>query len=343
MKALCAPLFLALLYLNPHASAQTFESPERAWHPMQMEGKQPKELTPAFGAALDLAGTWLEAGDADEDDGLDFALRAFELSTNAWVDSDTWAYAILIGDEEEFGLEEAAVHYQGLSDSSTLRAGRFFIDFGKQMQSHIHELPYPERPAVLRAYLGSELAGTGVQFDSWFPTGDHSTLRYSIGVFDSLSVEEHGHGREEEEPTSLSVAEYQQVDEVALTARVSGIHEHGEEDFFQWGLSARHVPEFGFEAETGETGELFARGLDNTVLGFDLTLGFADEGKEAGWIFGAEYLQFTGDLSADIGGTEASPTLDVFDDDASGYYAWIERRWDEHESTGVLFSSHEHA
>src|SRR5207248_2602866 len=75
---------------------------------------------------------------------------------------------------------------KGLGGQATIRAGRFFMDFGKQMQTHVHELRTIERPLVFRAYLGEEVKGDGVQWDSWTSVGDKTALRWSLGVFNNL-------------------------------------------------------------------------------------------------------------------------------------------------------------
>ena len=82
------------------------------------------------------------------------------------------------------------MHYIGLGGHNTLRAGRFFVDFGKQMQTHVHELRTLERPLVLRTYLGDEVKGDGLQCDHWFARGRKTAVRWSIGAFASLLPEE---------------------------------------------------------------------------------------------------------------------------------------------------------
>ncbi len=103
---------------------------------------------------------WLEAVDDADDDGFDMRLRALEVTTHAQVDALTLAYVALVADEQDVSIEEAAVLRQ-LQKDTGLRVGRFFADFGRHMQMHQHELPFPQRPRVLKAFLGDELVGTG--------------------------------------------------------------------------------------------------------------------------------------------------------------------------------------
>ena len=334
---------LSLSLSTPLAASQTFQTPGMPASSSGQSDQSSNEFNPAIGAVLDLEASWLEAGADAADDGLDFSLRSLEVSTNAWVDPDTWAYALLVGDEQGIELEEAALHYRGLGGNSTLRAGRFFVDFGKQMQSHVHDLPYPERPGVLRAYLGSELAGTGLQYDDWFATGDESALRFSLGVFDSLrgTPDPLAEGPDGAAAGAARerAADRHQFDEVALTARLTGFSDAGESGIFQWGLSARHAPDFELLATNDADVEVAASSLENSVLGLDLTYGWTDETGERAWTLSCEFLRFQGDLTGEL--SAAQDRLDVYDDPVSGSYAWLDRKWNARISSGLLFSTFE--
>jgi hypothetical protein len=292
-------------------------------------------FNPAIGAVLDALFDWVDADSGE--DGFDAEVRSFELSLNGRVDPNWWAYATVVADAEEIEVEEAAAHYTGFDSNTTLRFGRFFVDFGKQMQAHVHDLPYPDRPGVLDAYLGAELPGVGAEVDHWWATGDASALRASFGLFADLEGG-HGHGEDEEgEGVEQTFAERKDLDAFALTARVTQFMDVGERGVFQWGLSARHLPEFGY---VDEVNMLEATDLSNTVYGLDLTYGLDSEDGLSGWTFGGEYLVQSGDLSAaPDGGLTA---LEVLDGDVSGFYVWGERRFDVKQSAGVLFSSFEH-
>jgi hypothetical protein len=292
-------------------------------------------FNPAIGAVLDAVLDWVDADSGD--DGFDAEVRSFELTFNGRVDPSWWAYAVVVADTEEIEVEEAAAHFTGLDSSTTLRFGRFFVDFGKQMQAHVHDLPYPDRPGVLREYLGDELPGVGAQVDHWWATGDASALRASFGLFADLEAG-HGHGEDEEgEGIEPTFDERKDLDAFALTTRVTQFMDVGERGVFQWGLSARHLPEFGY---ADEVNMLEATDLSNTVYGVDLTYGLDSEDGLSGWTFGGEYLLQSGDLSAEA---DAGLTaLEVLDDDVAGYYVWGERRFDVKQSAGVLFSSFEH-
>lgn len=306
------------------------------------------EFNPAIGGVLDTWLRWIDNDAAGADDGLTIELRSAEFTVNTWIDPNTWAWAVLVGEPEEgIEVEEAAAVYQGFGGNSTLRAGRFFVDFGKQMQAHVHDLPTFERPAVLRAYLGDELGGTGVQYDNWFASGDSGAIRYSIGVFDSLAAG-HGHGdEEEEEGAAITTAELKEIDELSLTARLTGFHDVGDNGVFQWGVSARALPEFAFDADLEDGTELTSEGNSNHIFGVDLTYGTTSDSGTSGWTFGGEFLMYDGDIAAEVddNGTPANfadDFLTVVDDDRSGFYVWADHKMSERNSLGVLYSEFEH-
>ncbi len=288
-----------------------------------------RAFNPAIGVVIDSFADYLDVDGGD--DGYDAELRLVELNASAFIDPDAWAYVALVSEDAEVELEEAAVQYVGLGGGQTVRAGRFFVDFGKQMQNHVEELRTLERPLVLREYLGEELGGVGVQYGNWFPLGDATPLRFSVGVFDSLAPDAHGHGEEEEEEDEVetSVPARKDVDELSLTARLSAMTDVGERGLFQLGASARVLPEFTFAS-----GDVQSDGNGNTVYGIDATYGTSDPTGERRFTTGLEWLVIDGDLAAELDGT----ALAVVDDTASGFYAFADYAFDRRNSLGVQYS-----
>jgi hypothetical protein len=288
------------------------------------------DFNPAIGFVVDAFADYLDADGGE--DGLDGSLRLLELTAAAHVDPDAWAYVVLTSEElESLGVDEAAIHYTGFDSTATLRAGRFFVDFGKQMQLHLDELRTLERPLVLREYLGEELAGTGVQLDHWFAAGDETPVRWSIGVFASLLGE--GHHEEEGPPEPEAfVPDRKDVDELSFTGRLTSLHELSDHATLQLGASGRHIPEFAIESEADG---LFANGFSNTVLGLDATYARAGETGLDTLTAGVEWLSFTGDLAASVA---PGPVLDVVDDTANGAYAFVDYGWNGDRSVGAQVS-----
>ena len=340
---------LALPFLSPPSHPQScgFRTPGMPGSAARtgQTDRFSSEFNPAIGMVFDLVGDHVDTSGGSTDDGFDLELRVGEMTVASWIDPSLWAYGVVVYAEDEVALEEASLQYVGFEGSNvTLRGGRFFVDFGKQMQAHVHDLRTLERPAVLRTYLGDELGGDGVQLDNWFVGGDETVFRYSLGVFGSLIGEGHGHGDEEDSGEADPFDEERKdLDELALTARFTAFTDVGERGTLQGGLSARHVPEFGFEADGSAAPGGTEDGLSNTVLGLDLTYGWLDETATRGWTLGSEALLFTGDIGGEVldnalSGDPSDDTVDVLDDEAFGFYAFVDRAWDQRNSAGLQWS-----
>jgi hypothetical protein len=330
--------FLSICLLSAStsiASAQGFQSPgmPTSGPASGQSGRFDNSFNPALGLTLDLSGLYTDAP-GSSNDGFDLSLRTAELSFGAWVDPTAHAYANFVYVEDELVLEEAAATYVGWDSNATLKAGRFYVDFGKQMQAHIHALRTYDRPAVLRNFLGEELGGDGVQYDDWTTMGDATVVRWSLGAFGALTP--HAHSDEGEEELVSEPVLRPDVDELALTARLTGFADVSEASTLQLGTSVRYLP--GFEIHD-EVNDVVAEKLSNTVVGLDATWNWLDDSGTEGWTAGGEYLVIDGDLagsSLDLGG--GSFAIDVLDDTASGFYAFVDRSIDMNNSMGLQYS-----
>ncbi len=295
-------------------------------------------FNPALSFIVDVVGDYIDFDDSA--DGFDTDLRVVEVGAQAWVDPKAWAYFIAAAEEEELTVEEGAVHFTGLGWNSTIRAGRFFVDFGKQMQIHVHELRTLERPVALRAYLGEEVKGDGVQFDHWFAVGDASAVRWSIGAFDTLLPEELAFPTADVEQ---SIEERKSIGDFNFTARVTGFSDVGESSTFQLGASLRAIPDYAVEDPVNALSELE---LDNQVYGVDLTYGWTDDTAQRRLTIGGEALLNSGDTGFDVADPDGTPgsgdeTLTVLDDSVFGYYAFADYAWNPFNSAGVQYSAAE--
>jgi hypothetical protein len=292
------------------------------------------EFNPAFSFIIDATA---EAVDSDGgDDGLDAGLRSFEFTGNAWIDPNAWAYFIGVVEDESLELEEAAIHYIGLGDRHTLRAGRFFIDFGKQMQIHVHELRTLERPLALRTFLGAEVKGEGLQWDSWTTAGDSTAVRWSLGAFSSALAEV------DEDDLTSSTATVETLipgsgEDLTYTARVTGFTDVGERGTFQLGASARLLPRFEFASEdAGAVGG----DLSNSVFGLDATYGWVGATGIDSWSIGAELLLNSGDTGAEFTGLDPTDPNDytIVDESLFGWFGWVDYAWNRFNAVGLQFS-----
>lgn len=295
-------------------------------------------FNPAYSFVIDSIGDYLNHSGTSRD-GTKLELRTMELSAQAWVDPNAWAYFVAASDGDTLNVEEAAVHYTGFGGHSTIRAGRFFIDFGKQMQTHVHELRTIDRPLALRTFLGDEVKGDGAQWDSWTSIGDKTAVRWSVGVFNDLLPE----ASADFDPSlqaERSVEDRKNVEDLNFTARLTGFTDVTDNAVLQVGASARVIPSY---ADTFAPSGNREKGLDDTVWGLDATYGWtSDTGLET-WTFGGEYVLDTGDTYSTIGdaGTPAVNTDDVVQavrKSLNGFYVFGDYAWNRENSVGLQFS-----
>ncbi len=341
-------LVLASSSFTPLALAQgpAFQTPGMPTQPGATQGYSPdsgqsdrfsNRFNPAVSFVIDAAIDHISNDAAGAEEGLDLALRVLEFGAQAWVDPKAWAYFVGAADEESLNIEEAAVHYVGFGERTTLRAGRFFIDFGKQMQTHVHELRTLERPLALRAYLGDEVKGDGLQFDQWAPAGKAVTARWSLGVFANLLPEEAAF------PTSTAspaIDERKDLGDLNFTGRFTLFGDVSERSTLQWGLSARVIPTYSVDDEVNALSET---DLENQVYGMDLTWGWVDDTGQRRWTVGAEGLLNSGDIDVQVDDPDATPgngdeSLLVDDASVGGGLAYIDYAWNRNNSAGIQYS-----
>ncbi len=294
-------------------------------------------FNPAFSFIVDAALDYVDLDSGSDEDGFDLSLRILEVASQAWVDPSAWAYFVGAAEEEGLNIEEAAVHYVGLGSQTTLRAGRFFIDFGKQMQTHVHELRTLERPLALRAYLGDEVKGDGVQYDQWAAVGDKSALRWSLGVFANLLPEEAAYPVAD---VALEIDERKDLGDLNFTGRVTAFRDVSENGTLQLGASARIIPEY---TVLDEVNDLSEAELGNEVFGVDLTYGWIDDTGQRRWTLGVEALANSGDIELSVLDPDGTPangdeSLNVKDETVFGFYGFLDYAWSKYRSAGVQYS-----
>lgn len=295
------------------------------------------DTNPAISLSFDVIGDWTEYNGASED-GVNLELRLLDVLMAGWIDPNAYGWTTVAYHDGELELEEAAIEYVGLPGNHTLRAGRFFVDFGKQMQQHLEELRTPYRPLVLREFLGDELAGEGLQWDHWTSLGDATMVRYSVGAFNDISGGGHGHGHEEEggeAEAEIHVADRKKGENLGFTGRLTALTEVGENGTVQVGLSGRWLTDFAFEVDDTD---LEMEDLSNSVYGVDLSYGWVAGDGISNWTVGGEYLMFDGDLSAHVVDNGGGDELELFNDEVSGAYAFIDHGWSRFDSAGIQYS-----
>lgn len=329
-------LFLAagLLAAGCPLTAQQFQSPGRS----QFFNRFPNleftnQFNPAFGVVLD---GFFDYRIRDADDAADFGLRIMELNVAGAIDPDTWGYVALVSENAEAPeIEEAAVVFDKIPGNFEIKAGRFFVDFGKLMQMHLEELRTFDRPLPLREFLGEELGGVGVQFDRWFPVSDTTPMRFSVGIFSSLVSESHEEEGGDEGPEAEAVG-VKGLDDLSLSARLTSMTDIGDNGLLQGGVSMRHLPNFGFSQAGIEATE-----LSSTTLGLDVTYQYTSNSGQSQLLLGGEYLQIDGDLAGALDDPMTPTTMNVNNDTASGFYVFADYQWDQWNSAGIQFAQTE--
>ena len=119
--------------------------------------------------------------------GFDIFQRSMELDIAGSVDPFARGYAVLnasadpVTGEAAVGVEEAAIVTTSLPWNLTVKAGRFFAEFGRLSYIHDHELPFVFRPLVLDSYIGGESRTDGVQINWLLPFKHYVSLTMGVG------------------------------------------------------------------------------------------------------------------------------------------------------------------
>ncbi|MBF0456920.1 MAG: hypothetical protein HQK99_03390 [Nitrospirae bacterium] len=119
--------------------------------------------------------------------GFDAFARSVELNAAASVDPFAKAYIVANASadaatgEATFSIEEAALQTESLPGNLTVKAGRFFGEFGRLAYIHDHELPFVNRPLVLAQYIGGESRTDGVQLNWLVPIEHYVSLTVGAG------------------------------------------------------------------------------------------------------------------------------------------------------------------
>jgi hypothetical protein len=135
---------------------------------------------------------WSINHNKNRDGGSPFNLR--ELGVEFQSNIDPWSSAKValgvVNEDGEFkaGIEEAYINYHKMPFGTKLRAGQFFIPFGKDNELHQHSRPYSDVPNVVENFLEpGNLPGTGVMLSALLPTGNVYTEAMAAVINDQSS------------------------------------------------------------------------------------------------------------------------------------------------------------
>ena len=151
----------------------------------------PSEFNPSIGLVGETIFSYRSKGSAqtgsDRPGGFDAFQRSVELNAAASVDPFAKAYVVANATadahtgESTFNIEEAAIQTESLPWNLTVKAGRFFGEFGRLAYIHDHELPFVNRPLVLAQYIGGESRTDGVQVNWLLPIEHYVSLTVGAG------------------------------------------------------------------------------------------------------------------------------------------------------------------
>ena len=161
----------------------------------QVVEAQKKNVLSVFNPAIGLVGetifSYRSQGKketvSDRPGGFDIFQRSVELNVAASVDPFARGYAVInasadpITGEASATVEEAAIQTTSLPWNLTLKAGRFFGEFGRLSYIHDHELPFVNRPLALDRYVGGESKTDGVQVNYLLPIPHYVSLTAGVG------------------------------------------------------------------------------------------------------------------------------------------------------------------
>ena len=149
------------------------------------------QFNPALGfvgeTVFGYRGTGSEKNGSARPGGFDVNLRSAELTLQAAIDPFAKGYLVVNGSadsrgEATLGIEEAAVITTALPGNLTVRAGRFFADFGRLGYVHDHDKPFVLPPLVLARYIGGETRTDGAQIGYLFPTDQYISMTAGVGT-----------------------------------------------------------------------------------------------------------------------------------------------------------------
>jgi hypothetical protein len=270
--------------------------------------------------------------------GWDAFQRSVELNVAGAVDPFASAYVVANATadaatgESTFGIEEAALQTESLPYNLTLKAGRFFGEFGRLGYIHDHELPFVNRPLVLDEYIGGESRTDGAQFNWLLPLERYVSL--TVGVGNQFGGDN---------PPN-DVGEFRHLDGWNYFGRLSSYFEITPDISFEPGISALWNPETnGQWASPDDVNPPFPTVGGNTftererrLYGADLTVNYKPlrNNQFKSLVWGTEVLYSDNRYDE---GPSGSPVLSTKTVGSTGLYSYATYKWHRQWSAGFLY------
>ncbi|MGC2425382.1 MAG: hypothetical protein WA666_13660 [Nitrospirota bacterium] len=270
--------------------------------------------------------------------GFDAFQRSVELNLAGSVDPFASAYVVANATadaatgESTFGVEEAALQTETLPYNLTLKAGRFFGEFGRLGYIHDHELPFVNRPLVLAEYIGGESRTDGAQINWLLPLERYVSL--TVGAGNQFGGDN---------PPN-DVGEFRHLDGWNYFGRLSSDFDVTPDISFEPGISGLWNPETnGQWASPGNVNPPFPTVGGNTftererrLYGADLTFNYKPlrNNQFQSLVWGTEVLY--SDNRYDVG-PSGGPVLSTKNVGSTGLYSYATYKWSREWSAGFLY------
>ena len=274
----------------------------------------PSQFNPAIGFIIDTVGSYQEIG------GGNFELRQAEIGISASIDPFARGYAIINGNDDEIGVEEAAIVTTSLPYNLTLKGGRFFADFGRLSKFHDHDLPFTNRPIVLDEYVDGESQANGVELNYLAPIDPYMTL--TLGWYNKI-------GAENERVSNLAPRPLNQFTYLLKPATFINLNDANSVDL---GISWAYTPKLNSYNVDGV--EVLTDGKARQLVDFEVTYRYIplEEASYRSFVWGTEFLY---NRESYNDGTDIAPTFSG--ENAFGLYIYIEPRITRRLYPGFLF------
>jgi hypothetical protein len=274
----------------------------------------PSEFNPAIGLVIDSVGSYKENERAN------FEFRSAELGVSANIDPFARGYAILNGTPDGFDVEEAAIVTTSLPYNLTVKAGRFFSDFGRLSTFHDHDLPFVNRPVVLDRFIGGESQGDGVEVSYLAPLEHFVTL--TLGSYNKIGAE--NSRVDNTVPRDLS--------EFTYLVRPATFFSLNDSNSIDLGGTYAYTPEV--DSYTENDADQLRNGKPRHLAGLDLTYRYTplSEASYRGFVWGTELLYNSENWNV---GDGVDPVFRR--KDAWGMYSYGEARLTRRYYPGFLF------
>lgn len=274
----------------------------------------PSQFNPAIGLIIDTVGSY------KENERGNFEFRAAELGVSANIDPFARGYAILLGSQDGFDVEEAAILTSSLPYNLTVKGGRFFADFGRLSKFHDHDLPFVNRPIALDRFIGGESQADGVEVSWLTPLSQY--LTFTLGAYNKLGAD--NPRVDNTVPRDLSQFTY--------LARPATFFNVSDSNSIDVGASYAYTPKIETFTQAGI--EQLRNGKSRHLAGVDFTYHYTplSQAQYRGLVWGTEALYNREDPDV---GDEAAPMFRRRD--AFSMYSYVEARVTRRYYPGFLF------